>query len=91
MSEVAFKEAPTESKGGYTDQYDVPMDTTHRCDRCGAQAYYKATNPAFENPLLFCNHHGAKHRMNLELQGFFVEDQSGRLRENTKPDSSAAA
>ncbi|MBC9703608.1 MAG: hypothetical protein H9W81_01030 [Enterococcus sp.] len=67
------------------------MDTTYRCDRCGAQAYFKATHKLHSTPLLFCNHHGNAHRINLELQGFFIEDQSDRLRKNTKPDSSAAA
>lgn len=40
---------------------DIPtnLDATHRCDRCGAQAYVAAMFGA--GPLLFCRHHANGH------------------------------
>lgn len=92
MSEVAIKDPTTSrTRGGRTKTYSVPLDSTKRCDRCGAQAYHKATHPNYNTPLLFCNHHDKMHGVALEAQGFQIEDQSDRLTKNTKPDSSAAA
>lgn len=33
------------------------MDTTKRCDKCGAQAYVKVTSEDSGLELLFCGHH----------------------------------
>lgn len=76
------------------------FDATHRCDRCGAQAYIKATHADYENGLLFCNHHGNKVMIagtripvikHLESKGWTISDKSNRLYESTKPDGGSAA
>lgn len=56
------------------------MDTLtadHRCDRCGAQAYIRATLRAVE--LLFCAHHGSEHGSALRDQGAIIHDESAKL------------
>jgi hypothetical protein len=41
-----------------------PLTTADRCDRCGAQAYFRY---AFEaGDLLFCKHHQKKHKSLLD-------------------------
>jgi hypothetical protein len=45
-----------------------------RCDRCGAQAFIAASKGDYE--LLFCNHHGNKHREKLMSDGFDILDQT---------------
>lgn len=73
------------------------FDTTHRCDRCGAQAYMRAIAPKSEHDLLFCAHHGNKKLAGvstiktLEAKGWKIDDQSSRLYEHTKPDGGSAA
>lgn len=62
-----------------------------RCDRCGAQAYHRATHLKTGNELLFCNHHGTKFQATLGAKGFHIDDQSESLFKDTKPNSSAAA
>lgn len=52
----------------------LPKD---RCDRCGAQAYMKATKGKVD--LLFCAHHGTKHESALRGQGFSVLDETDAL------------
>ena len=39
---------------------DKSMDATHRCDRCGAQAYVEVALGS-GGTLLFCAHHGTEH------------------------------
>lgn len=76
------------------------FDATHRCDRCGAQAYIKATHEDYETGLLFCNHHGNKVMIagtrtpvieSLREKGWEIFDKSDRLYESTKPDGGSAA
>ena len=38
----------------------VPLTASDRCDRCGAQAFVRATMPNGSD-LLFCRHHGNEH------------------------------
>jgi hypothetical protein len=45
-----------------------------RCDRCGAQAFIAASKGDYE--LLFCQHHGNKHKKKLILDGFDILDQT---------------
>jgi hypothetical protein len=49
-----------------------------RCDRCGAQAYVRATLMT-GGELLFCVHHANEHRPALEENGAVFYDESGRL------------
>lgn len=50
-----------------------------RCDRCGAQAWYKA---AFDNGhLLFCRHHFNKFHVAIEVFANEIIDESPRLYE----------
>lgn len=41
-----------------------PLTNSDRCDRCGAQAYYRYAFEAGE--LLFCRHHQKKHKSSLD-------------------------
>jgi hypothetical protein len=55
-----------------------PLTAKDRCDRCGAQAYVKATlKSGFE--LLFCAHHWREHGAKVREDGARVQDESGRL------------
>lgn len=51
-----------------------------RCDRCGAQAFVRATLPS-KSELLFCNHHGREFEDNLVLTGasIYKKDVSQRV------------
>ena len=60
-----------------------PVDTTpltalDRCDRCGAQAYVRATLPGGQE-LLFCGHHGNAHRPSLLVAGAALHDETEKL------------
>ncbi len=62
-------------------------DLTHadRCDRCGAQAFYRVVLANGE--LLFCAHHGRAHADRLAQVA--VEIQDGTAAINTKPSPAA--
>lgn len=64
-----------------------PNDLTvaDRCDRCGAQAFYRAT--MVHGELLFCAHHGRAYRARLAETALRVEDHSGEV--NSKPSPAA--
>ncbi|WNN93682.1 hypothetical protein SEA_CALLINALLBARBZ_32 [Arthrobacter phage CallinAllBarbz] len=53
-----------------------------RCDRCGAQAFVKATLPG-AHPLLFCGHHYRKHEPALLQADARIIDERSRI--NPKP------
>ena len=57
----------------------APADLTamDRCDRCGAQAFYRAVLTTGE--LLFCAHHGREYGDKLAAAAVRVEDRSGDL------------
>ena len=55
----------------------APLSVADRCDRCGAQAFFRATLPSGE--LLFCGHHGAAMRASLLLQGAQIQDGTDAL------------
>ncbi len=66
-----------------TPVVDAPVNaralTAHdRCDRCGAQAYVRATLPA-GTELLFCGHHGNAHRPSLLVAGADLHDETDLL------------
>ncbi len=54
------------------------MTAADRCDRCGAQAYVRATL-ATGGELLFCMHHGNEYRPKLEAGGAVFHDETDRL------------
>ena len=66
----------------------APLTAADRCDRCGAQAYVRATLPA-GTELLFCGHHGNAHRPSLLVAGASIHDETDKLL--VQRESSAAA
>ena len=66
----------------------APLTAHDRCDRCGAQAYVRATLPA-GTELLFCGHHGNAHRPSLLVAGASLHDETDKLL--VSRESSAAA
>ena len=65
----------------------APLTLTDRCDRCGAQAYVRATLPS-GGELLFCGHHGSAHGAALLAAGAVLHDETAAL---TAPRESSAA
>lgn len=65
----------------------APADLTHadRCDRCGAQAFYRAVLSTGE--LLFCAHHGRAY--SERLAEVAVELQDGTSAINSRPSPAA--
>lgn len=65
----------------------APADLTSldRCDRCGAQAFYRAVLATGD--LLFCAHHGRKHSERLSEVALELQDGTAAI--NTKPSPSA--
>ena len=61
------------------------LTSADRCDRCGAQAFYRAVLASGD--LLFCAHHGRKHADRLAEVA--VEVQDGTAAINQKPSPSA--
>ncbi|WP_084963811.1 DUF7455 domain-containing protein [Thermoactinospora rubra] len=55
-----------------------PLTALDRCDRCGAQAYIRATLPV-GGELLFCAHHGRQHIAALREKGAEILDESAKL------------
>ena len=64
----------------------APLNLSHRCDRCGAQAFVRVTLNAGE--LLFCGHHYAKHEPTIGPLALKVQDERDRI--NEKPSVSAS-
>lgn len=56
----------------------VPLTNLDRCDRCGAQAYVRASLPG-GTELLFCGHHGNAHRPSLLVAGAALHDETDKL------------
>lgn len=51
-----------------------------RCDRCGAQAYVRASIPAADGAdLLFCGHHFRAFELGLVAAGAVVHDERHRI------------
>lgn len=65
----------------------APADLTSadRCDRCGAQAFFRAV--LSNGDLLFCAHHGREHAARLAEVALEVHDGSARI--NSRPSPSA--
>lgn len=61
------------------------LNLKDRCDRCNAAAYWRFWRTDLPAELLFCGHHGNSYQAALIGQGFDFDDQSIKLRKNTKP------
>lgn len=59
------------------------LTAADRCDRCGAQAYVRASLHG-GGELLFCAHHGREHVPALEGKAE-IHDESDRLLEPSTP------
>jgi hypothetical protein len=57
-----------------------PLTATDRCDRCGAQAYVRATMLS-GSELLFCAHHWHDNESRLREIASSIHDESDRLAE----------
>ncbi|MBV9593525.1 MAG: hypothetical protein JO147_07020 [Actinobacteria bacterium] len=55
-----------------------PLTAADRCDRCGAQAYIRATLPSGAQ-LLFCAHHAREFEPGLRAAEADIYDESVRL------------
>ena len=56
------------------------LTRSDRCDRCGAQAYVRATLMAAHGAaLLFCGHHFRRHEAALVAAGAAILDERHRL------------
>lgn len=53
------------------------LDTSHRCDACGAQAYTQVF--VVNGELLFCGHHFGKHESALLHQALSIIDERSFL------------
>ena len=61
------------------------LTTADRCDRCGAQAFYRAILANGE--LLFCAHHGREYSARLAEVALEVQDGTAAI--NCKPSPAA--
>lgn len=61
------------------------LTSSDRCDRCGAQAFYRAVLVAGE--LLFCAHHGREHAQRLGEVAIEVQDGTAAI--NSRPSPAA--
>lgn len=59
-----------------------------RCDRCGSEAFVKASIKG-TGGLLFCAHHGRQHAPALVERGYCVLDYSHLLNESPSPSANA--
>lgn len=66
----------------------VTLTRQDRCDRCGAQAFVRATLPGDGLALLFCGHHFRAHELALVAAGAEILDERHRLHEQvTTPEA----
>ena len=56
----------------------TPLNALDRCDRCGAQAYVRATLLT-GGELLFCAHHGKEYAEKLKTVAAKTHDESAKL------------
>ena len=61
------------------------LTSSDRCDRCGAQAFYRAVLVTGE--LLFCAHHGREHAQRLGEVALEVQDGTAAI--NSRPSPAA--
>lgn len=65
------------------------LNALDRCDRCGAQAYFRVTL-ASGGELLFCAHHGKKYEESLRSVSAEIHDETAKLVETTTATASDA-
>lgn len=68
-----------------TPELLAPLTLSDRCDRCGAQAFFRAIFVSGE--LTFCGHHGRELLVPLQRHALLVEDGTDLI--NHKPSPSA--
>jgi hypothetical protein len=56
----------------------TPLRAIDRCDRCGAQAYVRATL-LNGGELLFCGHHAKEYAEKLKSVSAKIQDETNRL------------
>ena len=56
----------------------TPLNALDRCDRCGAQAYVRATLVT-GGELMFCAHHGKEYAGKLKAVAAAIQDESEKL------------
>ena len=56
----------------------TPLNALDRCDRCGAQAYVRATL-LNGGELMFCAHHGKEYAVKLAAIAVKIQDESEKL------------
>jgi hypothetical protein len=61
----------------------APLNSVDRCDRCGAQAYVRATLLSGAH-LLFCAHHAKAYAEGLKGQAAHIHDETNRLMESSE-------
>ena len=61
------------------DAPTAQLTNQDRCDRCGAQAYVRATIAGSD--LLFCGHHFRAHEAGLTAAGAAIVDERHRIGE----------
>ena len=64
-----------------TDQVlleQTPLRAADRCDRCGAQAYVRATL-ANGGQLLFCGHHAKEYAEKLKSISAHIQDETANI------------
>ena len=61
-----------------------PMNATHRCDRCGAQAYVRVLLRSRQD-LLFCAHHYRQHAPALAKVAVAIQTRPSGSHEATGP------
>jgi len=67
-----------EQKSGTVKPMETPLLATDRCDRCGVQAYVRATLPS-DLELLFCAHHWGEHQDRVRPLAVSVHDETKML------------
>ena len=60
----------------------TPLTAVDRCDRCGAQAYVRATLLS-GGELLFCAHHAKEYAEKLKQVSLNLHDETARLTANS--------
>jgi hypothetical protein len=56
----------------------TPLNALDRCDRCGAQAYVRATLMT-GGELMFCAHHGKEYAEKLKAVSLRIQDETEKL------------
>jgi hypothetical protein len=71
----------SETESAMTEQVileSTPLNALDRCDRCGAQAYVRATLVT-GGELMFCAHHGKEYAEKLKAVALKIQDETEKL------------